>query len=74
MKFFHCDKHVFEEKNSFVLVSQGLGANRQKSHFSFKNSIQQDENKGESKWSLTVHRFSVQIPASGVNDKSHFSK
>ena len=40
----------------------------------FKNSLQQDENKGESKGCLTVHRFSVQIPASGVNGKSHFSK
>ena len=39
-----------------------------------ENSVQQDENKGESKWCLTVHRFSVQISASFVNDKSHFSK
>ena len=45
-----------------------------KSFFFPENAVQQDENKSESKWCLTVHRFSMQISASCVNDKSHFSK
>ena len=73
VEFFSLWEVYFWRKNNFVLASQSLGPHRQKSHF-FENFVQQVENKSESKWCLTVHRFSVQIPASGVNDKSHFSK
>ena len=30
---FFTDKYAFQEKNNFVLASQGLGADRKKSHF-----------------------------------------
>ena len=67
---FHCDKYAFEEKNNFVLASQSLGAHRQKSHF-FENFVQQDENKGESKWCLMVHRF---LPRGGGAHKHFFDR
>ena len=56
------------KKNSFFWPAKAWVLTSKRVNI-LENSVRQDENKGESKWCLTVHRFSVQISASCVNDK-----